>query len=46
MEDRNYTWGLGDLPDSFGLVYVVNGSRLRTPGRYALDRGSEAGRDL
>ncbi|KAJ5676887.1 uncharacterized protein N7477_002520 [Penicillium maclennaniae] len=43
MEDRSYTWGLGDLPDSFGLVYVVNGSRLRTPGRYALDKGQKLG---
>lgn len=43
MEDRSYTWGLGDLPDSFGLVYVVNGSRLRTPSRYALDKGQKLG---
>lgn len=43
MEDRSYTWGLGDLPDSFRMVYVVNGSRLRTPGRYALDKGQKLG---
>ena len=43
MNDRIYTWGLGELPDSFGLVYVANGSRLRTPGRYALVEGQKLG---
>ncbi|KAJ5908263.1 hypothetical protein N7495_000945 [Penicillium taxi] len=43
MEDRVYTWGLGELPDNFGIVYVANGSRPRTPGRYALDKGQKLG---
>ena len=38
MDERVYTWGLGDLPDNFGIVYIANGSRPRTPGRYALDK--------
>ncbi|CAI7576938.1 unnamed protein product [Penicillium pancosmium] len=38
MDQRIYTWGLGDLPDNFGVVYVANGSRPRTPGRYALNK--------
>lgn len=38
MDERVYSWGLGDLPDNFGIVYVANGSRPRTPGRYALDK--------
>jgi len=38
MDKRVYTWGLGDLPDNFGIVYIANGSRPRTPGRYALDK--------
>jgi hypothetical protein len=38
MGHRIYTWGLGDLPDNFGVVYIANGSRPRTPGRYALDK--------
>lgn len=41
MEPRIYTWGLGDLPDNFGVVYVANGSRPRTPGRYALDKNGQ-----
>lgn len=35
---RIYTWGLGDLPDNFALKYYINGSRSRTPGRYAFDK--------
>ena len=43
MNDRIYTWGLGDLPDNFGIVYVANGSRPRTPGRYAFVNGQKLG---
>jgi hypothetical protein len=43
MEERIYTWGLGSLPDSFGIVYVANGSRPRTPGRYAFVNGVKLG---
>ena len=43
MDDRVYTWGLGELPDSFGIAYIVNGSRPRTPGRYAFDKGQKLG---
>lgn len=38
LKHRTYTWGLSDLPDSFGLKYYINGSRSRTPGRYAIDK--------
>ncbi|KAJ5884453.1 hypothetical protein N7504_012025 [Penicillium tannophilum] len=38
LKHRTYTWGLSDLPDSFGLKYYINGSRPRTPGRYAIDK--------
>ncbi|KAB8230815.1 T6SS phospholipase effector Tle1-like catalytic domain-containing protein [Aspergillus alliaceus] len=37
-EERSYGWGTGDLPDSFGVAYVANGSKTRTPGRYALGK--------
>jgi hypothetical protein len=43
MDERIYTWGLGDLPDNFGIVYVANGSRPRTPGRYAFENGQRLG---
>ncbi|KAJ5357731.1 hypothetical protein N7541_004889 [Penicillium brevicompactum] len=43
MHDRIYTWGLGDLPDNFGIVYIANGSRPRTPGRYAIANGQKLG---
>lgn len=43
MQDRVYTWGLGDLPDNFGIVYIANGSRPRTPGRYAIANGQKLG---
>ncbi|KAJ5777569.1 hypothetical protein N7520_000815 [Penicillium odoratum] len=38
LHERKYTWGLGELPDNFALKYYVNGSRPRTPGRYAIDK--------
>ncbi|CAG8023640.1 unnamed protein product [Penicillium olsonii] len=43
MSERIYTWGLGDLPDNFGILYVANGSRPRTPGRYAIVNGQKLG---
>ncbi|CAG8935842.1 unnamed protein product [Penicillium salamii] len=43
MKERIYTWGLGDLPDNFGIIYLANGSRPRTPGRYAIVNGEKLG---
>ncbi|KAF7939110.1 uncharacterized protein EAE97_007191 [Botrytis byssoidea] len=37
-ENRRHAWGLGDLNDSFTTMYKANGSKPRTPGRYALDK--------
>ncbi|KAK8907823.1 hypothetical protein ACHAPF_000696 [Botrytis cinerea] len=37
-EARRHAWGVGDLNDSFTTMYKANGSKPRTPGRYALDK--------
>ncbi|TGO19965.1 hypothetical protein BPAE_0327g00080 [Botrytis paeoniae] len=37
-EERRHAWGVGDLNDSFTTMYKANGSKSRTPGRYALDK--------
>ncbi|PYI12975.1 hypothetical protein BO99DRAFT_407877 [Aspergillus violaceofuscus CBS 115571] len=43
-ETRHYTWGLGDMPDSFSTMYIANGQKPRAPSSHSyLDDRKEKG---
>lgn len=38
QEDRAFGWGTGELKDSYSTMYLLNGTKKRTPGEYALKK--------